>query len=108
MPEIEAREIRDGKGNRILERDGTRIGFSINGGDPSQDGAAVLVSNIQGIKDELEQKGANIGNWRVDEQGGQSIKYFSSSRRTGCATTFTNPLRVQRDAQQPVAADGDG
>src|SRR6185503_15703004 len=28
----------------ILERDGTRIGFSINGGDASQDGAAVLVS----------------------------------------------------------------
>jgi hypothetical protein len=42
----------------ILERDGTRIGFAINGGDPSQDGAAVLVSNIQGIKDEFVQNGA--------------------------------------------------
>lgn len=30
----------------ILERDGTRIGFAINGGDPGQDGAAVRVSNI--------------------------------------------------------------
>ena len=27
-----------------------------------------------------------------------SIKYSSSSRRTGCATTFMNPLRDQRDA----------
>ena len=26
----------------ILERDGTRIGFSINGGDASQDGAAIF------------------------------------------------------------------
>ena len=60
----------------ILERDGTRLGFSINGGDPSQDGAAVLVSNIQGIKDELEQNGAKIGNWRVDEQGGKRRQVF--------------------------------
>jgi catechol 2,3-dioxygenase-like lactoylglutathione lyase family enzyme len=60
----------------ILERDGTRIGFSINGGDASQDGAAVLVSNIQGIKDELERKGANIGNWRVDERDGQKYQVF--------------------------------
>jgi catechol 2,3-dioxygenase-like lactoylglutathione lyase family enzyme len=29
----------------ILERDGARIGFAVNGGDASQDGAAVLVSN---------------------------------------------------------------
>src|SRR5262245_16635760 len=36
----------------ILERDGTRIGFAINGGDASQDGAAVLVSNIHAIKNE--------------------------------------------------------
>jgi len=27
----------------ILERDGIRIGFAINGGDPFQDGAAILV-----------------------------------------------------------------
>jgi catechol 2,3-dioxygenase-like lactoylglutathione lyase family enzyme len=60
----------------ILERDGTRIGFSINGGDASQDGAAVLVSNIQGIKDELERKGANIGNWRVDERDRQKYQVF--------------------------------
>ena len=60
----------------ILERDGTRIGFSINGGDASQDGAAVLVSNIQGIKDEIEGKGANIGNWRVDERDGQKYQVF--------------------------------
>lgn len=60
----------------ILERDGTRIGFAINGGDPTQDGAAILVSNIQGIKDELESKGAKIGNWRVDERDGQEYQVF--------------------------------
>ena len=36
----------------ILERDGVRIGFAINGGDASQDGAAILVSNIRAVKEE--------------------------------------------------------
>ncbi len=53
---------------RILERDGTRIGFAINGGNASQDGSAILVSNIQGMKDELESRGVEIGSWRVDER----------------------------------------
>ena len=37
----------------VLERNGTRIGFAINGGDASQDGAAILVSNIKGMKEEV-------------------------------------------------------
>jgi catechol 2,3-dioxygenase-like lactoylglutathione lyase family enzyme len=60
----------------ILERDGMRMGFAINGGDPAQDGAAVLVSNIRGIKDEFEAKGVKIGNWRVDERDGQKYQVF--------------------------------
>ncbi len=76
----------------ILERDGTRIGFSINGGDPSQEGAAVLVSNIQGLKDELEQNGANIGNWRVDEQGGQRYQVFFVVAPDGLCYYFHEPI----------------
>ena len=60
----------------ILERDGTRIGFSINGGDASQDGAAILVSNIEGIKEELESRGVEIGNWRIDERDGEKLQVF--------------------------------
>ncbi len=60
----------------ILERDGTRIGFAINGGDPTQDGAAVLVSNVRGMKEELEAKGVKIGNWRIDERDGQKYQVF--------------------------------
>jgi catechol 2,3-dioxygenase-like lactoylglutathione lyase family enzyme len=78
--------------NVILERDGTRIGFAINGGDPSQDGAAVLVSNIQGIKDELEQKGAEIGNWRVDERAGQKYQVFFVVAPDGLCYYFHEPI----------------
>jgi len=60
----------------ILERDGTRIGFAINGADPAQDGAAVLVSNIAGMKDEIEARGTEVGNWRVDERDSKKFQVF--------------------------------
>ena len=76
----------------ILERDGTRIGFAINGGDPSQDGAAVLVSNIQGVKDELERRGASIANWRVDERGDQKYQVFFVAAPDGLCYYFHEPI----------------
>ena len=76
----------------IRERDGTRIGFSINGGDASQDGAAVLVSHIRAIKDELERNGANIGNWRVDERDGQKYQVFFVVAPDGLCYYFFEPL----------------
>ena len=82
----------------VLERDGTRIGFSVNGGDPSQDGAAVLVSNIRALKDELERNGAQIGNWRVDERNGQTFQVFFVVAPDGLCYYFHEPLSEQRDA----------
>ena len=76
----------------ILERDGTRIGFSVNGEDPSQDGAAVLVSNIQALKDELEKNGAKVGNWRVDEMDGQKHQVFFVVAPDGLCYYFHEPL----------------
>ena len=76
----------------ILERDGTRIGFAINGGDPTQDGAAVLVSNIQRIKDELESNGANIGNWRIDDRDGRKYQVFFVVAPDGLCYYFHEPI----------------
>jgi catechol 2,3-dioxygenase-like lactoylglutathione lyase family enzyme len=76
----------------ILERDGTRIGFAMNGGDSSQDGAAVLVANIQGIKDELESHGASVANWRVDERDGQKYQVFFVVAPDGLCYYFHEPL----------------
>jgi catechol 2,3-dioxygenase-like lactoylglutathione lyase family enzyme len=76
----------------ILERDGTRIGFAVKGGDPAQDGAAVLVSNIRGMKDELEVKGANVGDWRVDERDGKKFQVFFVVAPDGlCCYYFHEP-----------------
>lgn len=76
----------------ILERDGTRLGFAINGGDASQDGAAVLVSDISSIKDELERNGTPIGNWRVDERNGQKFQVFFVVAPDGLCFYFHEPV----------------
>jgi catechol 2,3-dioxygenase-like lactoylglutathione lyase family enzyme len=76
----------------ILERDGIRIGFAINGGDPAQDGAGVLVSNIRGLKDELQAKGAKIGDWRVDVQDGQKYQIFFVVAPDGLCYYFNEPV----------------
>ena len=76
----------------ILQRDGVRIGFAINGGGPAQDGAAVLVSNIRRLKDELQAKDAKIGNWRVDEREGQKYQVFFVLAPDGLCYYFHEPV----------------
>jgi len=60
----------------VLERDDTQIGFAINGGDASQDGAAILVSDIHRAKEELVANGLEIGNLQVDERDGRKFEAF--------------------------------
>lgn len=76
----------------ILERDGTRIGFAINGGDAAQDGAAVLVSNIARVREQLEANGAETGNWRVDERNGKKLQVFFVTAPDGLCYYFHEPI----------------
>lgn len=76
----------------ILERDGTRLGFAINGGDASQDGAAIRVVNIRQIKDELESNGVSISNWRVDERDGRKLQVFFAVAPDGLCYYFHEPI----------------
>jgi len=76
----------------ILERDGARIGFSINGGDASQDGAAIRVTNIREVKAQLESNGANVANWRVDEREGQKLQVFFVAAPDGLCYYFHEPI----------------
>ena len=77
----------------ILERDGTRIGFAINGGDPAEDGAAVLVSNIRRLRDELERNGAEAGDWRVDDHDGRPHQVFFVVAPDGLCYYFHEPVQ---------------
>ena len=76
----------------ILERDGVRIGFAINGGDASQDGAAILVTNIEQLKADLESKGTNVANWRVDESDGEKYNVFFVVAPDGLCYYFHEPI----------------
>ena len=60
----------------MLERDGTRIGVAITGEDPSQDGAAILVSDIAAAKKLLRDQGIAVGDERTDERDGQRFSVF--------------------------------
>jgi len=76
----------------ILERDGTRIGFAITGGDATQDGAAIRVTNIQKIMEELTANGAKVGNSRVDERNGKKQQVFFVVAPDGLCYYFHEPI----------------
>jgi catechol 2,3-dioxygenase-like lactoylglutathione lyase family enzyme len=78
----------------ILERDGTRIGFAINGGNASQDGAAILVTNIEQLKIELESSGVNVANSRVDERNGKKYRVFFVVAPDGLCYYFHEPADI--------------
>ena len=60
----------------VMERDGVRIGFAVNGGDASNDGAAILVADAARARAELEANGVETGNWRIDERDGKRFQVF--------------------------------
>jgi catechol 2,3-dioxygenase-like lactoylglutathione lyase family enzyme len=79
----------------IMERDGVRIGFSVNGRDSAQDGAGILVADIHAARAELESKGVKIGNWRIDERGGRRFQVFFVVAPDGLCYYFHQPVTAQ-------------
>jgi hypothetical protein len=75
-----------------MERDGVRIGFSVNGGDSSQEGAGILVSDIHAARAELESTGVKIGNWRVEERDGKRFQVFFVVAPDGLCYYFHQPV----------------
>jgi len=74
MLEVERRD--DPYPTVILERDGVRIGFSITSGDASEDGAAILVADVQVVRAELESQGVAVGDMREESRDGQALCVF--------------------------------
>lgn len=76
----------------IMARDDAKIGFAITGEDPTQDGAAILVRDIQIVREELENNGVEIANWRVDERDGQQLQVFFVVAPDGLCYYFHEPI----------------
>lgn len=74
LAEVERRD--DPLPTVIMEREGARIGFQVNGADAGNDGAAILVADAARARDELAARGVETGNWRVDERDGEKYQMF--------------------------------
>lgn len=74
----------------VLERDGVRIGFAINGGDASQDGAAIKVNNIDQMKADLESRGCQSPIRELTSAMVRVSRCFLLPRRTVYVSTSMN------------------
>ena len=74
MREVERRD--EPHQSVILERDGVRIGFAISGGDASQDGAAIKVSDINRAKAQVSAAGLDVGDVRIEDHDGKKRHVF--------------------------------
>jgi lactoylglutathione lyase len=59
-----------------LARDEIEIGLAANGGDPEQASCYLGVSDVKAAMVDLEAKGVEVGNHRVDEHGGAKYEVF--------------------------------
>ena len=76
----------------IMQRDGVQIGFAINGGDATQDGAAILVSDLERARRELEANGISPGDSRVDDHNGKQLRVFFVVAPDGLCYYFHQPI----------------
>ena len=76
----------------LLERDGVQVGFAVNGGDPTQDGAAILVDHIEEIRRMLEAKGVQVGDWQIEERDGKKLRVFFVVAPDGLCYYVHEPL----------------
>lgn len=90
MREVE--RIEDPVSTVVMERDGVRLGFAVNGGDAENDGAAILVSGIDSLQKELETRGVSVGNRRIDERDGNSFHVFFVVAPDGLCYYFHEPV----------------
>ncbi|MCY3956688.1 MAG: VOC family protein [Chloroflexi bacterium] len=90
LTEVERRD--DPVPTVIMQRDGIQIGFAINGGDASNDGAAILVTDIERARRELEASGLSPGESRIDDHGGQKMSVFFLIAPDGLCFYFHQPI----------------
>jgi hypothetical protein len=75
----------------VLERDGVRIGFALTGGDASQDGAAIEVTDIHRAKEQIGAAGLDVGDVRNEEQDGERRYVFFVVAPDGLCFYFYEP-----------------
>lgn len=72
----------------ILKRDGVEIGFSQNGRDPNQEGAAIHVTDLSRARTELEALELKLSPDQQDERDGERYRAFFATAPDGLCYYF--------------------
>ncbi|OYP34740.1 VOC family protein [Rhodopirellula sp. MGV] len=75
-----------------MKRDQVQIGFAMTGKDPGQDGAAILVSEIEQLRSDLEAAGVNVSEMKTDERDGKKLHAFFVVAPDGLCYYFHQPV----------------
>jgi len=76
----------------VLQRDGVQLGFAVNNGDAENDGAAILVNNIEEVRNSIQAAGVSPGDWRFDDRDGKKLKVFFVVAPDGLCFYFHQPV----------------
>jgi lactoylglutathione lyase len=75
----------------VLKRDEAQIGLAVNGQDPEQASCYFAVSDVEALRRELEAKGIQPGDVRVQEHGGNRYRVFFAKEPYGVCFCFGQP-----------------
>lgn len=75
----------------ILERDGVRLGFALNGGDARQQGAAILVSDLDQARSFLIENGVTCSPIQIDTRDDEQLRALFVVAPDGLCYYFFKP-----------------
>ena len=74
-----------------LKRDSTAIGLEANDADPDQASVYFGVSDVEALRNELNEKGTDVSPLRVDEHDGRKYRVFFAREPFGVCFCFGQP-----------------
>jgi lactoylglutathione lyase len=75
----------------LLERDGVRIGLAVNGKDPEQASCYFAVSDVEALRRELDARGIEPTEVRVQEHEGKRYRVCFAKEPYGVCFCFGQP-----------------
>jgi lactoylglutathione lyase len=80
------------KERAVLQRDEARIGLAVNRQDPEQASCYFNVSDVEALRQELQEKGIEPSAIRVDDYGGKKYRVFFAQEPYGVCFCFGHPI----------------
>jgi hypothetical protein len=75
----------------VLQRDNVKIGLAVNGADPEQASCYFDVTDVEALRQELDEKGIEPSPIRLDEHQGNKYRVFFAQEPYGVCFCFGQP-----------------